>query len=294
MSELLEVKHLTKRFVTRKSLFQPKKELLAVDDVSFSLEAGKTLGIVGESGSGKSTLARCVMRLYDDVEGTILLQGEDITRLSQRQLRPYRKKMQMVFQDPFSSLNPRMSAQEIVEETLYNQGVGDGKERRERALETMELCGLSRYHATRFPHEFSGGQRQRLAIARAFVSRPDLVICDEPTSALDVSIQAQIINLLMDLQEEMGLSYLFISHDLAVVEHIAQEVAVMYRGRVVEQGPREVIFQDPRHAYTKRLLAAIPPNHPREARHLLPDMDPVSTEGELVEVAPGHLLRVLP
>lgn len=294
MSELLEVKHLTKRFVTRKSLFQPKKELLAVDDVSFSLEAGKTLGIVGESGSGKSTLARCVMRLYDDVEGTILLQGEDITRLSQRQLRPYRKKMQMVFQDPFSSLNPRMSAQEIVEETLYNQGVGDGKERRERALETMELCGLSRYHATRFPHEFSGGQRQRLAIARAFVSRPDLVICDEPTSALDVSIQAQIINLLMDLQEEMGLSYLFISHDLAVVEHIAQEVAVMYRGRVVEQGPREVIFQDPRHAYTKRLLAAIPPNHPREARHLLPDMDPVSTEGELTEVAPGHLLRVLP
>lgn len=292
MSELLEVKHLTKRFKSRKSLFQRPKELLAVDNVSFTLKAGQTLGIVGESGSGKSTLARCVMRLYDDIEGTILLRGDDITHLSQRQMRPYRKKMQMVFQDPFSSLNPRMSAQEIVEETLYNQGVAKGIERRELALETMELCGLSRYHATRFPHEFSGGQRQRLAIARAFVSQPDLVICDEPTSALDVSIQAQIINLLMDLQEEMHLSYLFISHDLAVVEHLAQDVAVMYRGRIVEQGSREDIFTAASHPYTQRLLAAIPPDHPRQRKDLLPDTRPISNEGELMEISPGHFLRV--
>lgn len=262
--EILRCEHVKKSFPIKgtKRLFGKPKTVKAVDNVSLTLEEGETLGIVGESGSGKSTLARCIMRLYDDVEGKIVLLGTDITNLSQKELRPHRKEMQMIFQDPYSSLNPRMTAGEIIGENLRTQGDVTGPELKKRTLETMELCGLSEYHYPRYPHEFSGGQRQRISIARALITNPKLVIADEPTSALDVSIQAQIINLLEDLQEELGLSYIFISHDLAVVEHISTRVAVMYRGKIVESGDKEEIYHHPKHEYTKTLLSAIPVSHP--------------------------------
>ncbi|MDO5713526.1 MAG: ATP-binding cassette domain-containing protein [Tissierellia bacterium] len=263
--EILRCEHVKKFFPmkgSKKSIFGKPDMVKAVNDVSFVLKEGETLGIVGESGSGKSTLARCIMRLYDNVEGKIELLGKDITHLSQKELRPYRKHMQMIFQDPYSSLNPRMTAGEIIGENLKNQGNIHGAELRQRTLETMELCGLSKYHYPRYPHEFSGGQRQRISIARALITNPKLVIADEPTSALDVSIQAQIINLLKDLQDELSLSYIFISHDLAVVEHISTKVAVMYLGKIVEAGEKEEIYHHPKHEYTKTLLSAIPISHP--------------------------------
>lgn len=261
--EILRCENVSKTFYRKKeSFFGKPSEVHAVKGVSFVLEEGKTLGIVGESGSGKSTLARCIMGLYSDVGGKITLMGKNITNLSQREMLPYRKVMQMIFQDPYSSLNPRMTCGENIGETLYNQGVRR-KELEERTLITMEQCGLLREYYPRYPHEFSGGQRQRIAIARALITSPKLILCDEPTSALDVSIQAQIINLLEDLQEEMGLSYIFISHDLAVVEHISDDVAVMYLGEVVETGTKKEIYGNPKHPYTKTLLSAIPVSHPK-------------------------------
>lgn len=263
---LLEVENLTKKFTLSKSLFGKKEELVAVDQVSFSLDKGKTLGIVGESGSGKSTLARCIIGLYQDVEGKIIFDGQDLTDLSKKELRQVKTRMQMVFQDPYSSLNPRFTAGNIILESLRVGSKKSQREKVEKVKKTMERCGLSSRYYNRYPHEFSGGQRQRISIARALVTEPDLLILDEPTSALDVSIQAQIIGLLKDLQKELGLTYLFISHDLAVVANLCHEVAVMDQGKIVERGSRDQIFIRPQQAYTKKLLQAIPIDHPAQRR----------------------------
>ncbi|MDO5037385.1 MAG: ATP-binding cassette domain-containing protein [Tissierellia bacterium] len=262
---ILQVNHLSKSFTSGGGLLGKKKsQVQAVKDVSFDLRQGESLGIVGESGSGKSTLARCLMGLYPDVKGEALFLGHDLLKMDQKEEKILRRDIQMIFQDPYSSLNPRMKAGQIIGEPLKN--LTQEKNLKDRVLEVMEKCGLGPHHYDRYPHEFSGGQRQRIAIARALVVSPKLIIADEPTSALDVSIQAQIINLLEDLQEDLGLSYIFISHDLAVVEHISDRVGVMYLGQLVELADKEDIYQNPQHDYTKNLLKAIPINHPRERR----------------------------
>lgn len=235
----------------------------AVDGVSFSIDRGCTLGLVGESGSGKSTTGRTIMRLVDSTAGSVHVDGTDITRLSGRALRRVRKRMQIVLQDPFASLDPRMRVDEIISEPLrYNTSLGRAA-RRARVGETLEMVGLDPDQRSRYPHEFSGGQRQRIGIARALILGPDLLILDEPVSALDVSIQAQIVNLLQDLQDELGLAYLLIAHDLSIVRQICDDVAVMYLGKIVESGPRDVVYDAPEHPYTKALLSAVPISNPR-------------------------------
>ena len=264
---MLEVTDLQKHFPVRKGVFgRITGYVYAVDGVSFSVDAGETLGLVGESGCGKTTVGRTVLRLLDPTQGTIRLDGDDITTLGNQALRAYRRRMQIIFQDPFSSLDPRMSAGDIVGELLGVHGVAKGAERRERVAALFERVGLRTDQLNNYPHEFSGGQRQRLSIARALSLNPDLIVCDEPVSALDVSIQAQVINLLMDLQAEFGLSYLFIAHDLAVVEHISDRVAVMYLGRVVEYAETRTLFENPQHPYTESLLAAVPVADPTRSR----------------------------
>ena len=265
--ELLKVENLSKSFLLSKNLLGKKEILKAVDQVSFSLDQGETLGIVGESGSGKSTLARCIMGLYPDVEGHIYFDGQDINALSPKNLHSLRPRMQMVFQDPYSSLNPRFTAGAIILESLRNLKKGKKEDQVEKVKETMEVCGLSPDFYQRYPYEFSGGQRQRISIARALVTEPDLVILDEPTSALDVSIQAQIIDLLKKLQKDLGLTYIFISHDLAVVANLCHQVAVMEKGHLVETGDLEDLFQNPKKDYTKRLLRAIPIDHPSKRKN---------------------------
>lgn len=265
VDKLLELRHVSQKFpLGKKRLFERAPETFrAVDDVSLSLGEKETLGIVGESGSGKSTLARCILGLYPEAEGEILYRGRDILKADAKELREIRRDVQMIFQDPYSSLNPQMSAREIVMEPLINLGgKGSKRELRKKAEETLAACGLSETHFGRFPHEFSGGQRQRIGIARALVLEPTIILADEPTSALDVSIQAQIINLLEELQEERHLSYIFISHDLAVVEHISDRIGVMYRGKLVELADRDGIMHDPKDPYTKKLLSAVPPLDP--------------------------------
>ena len=264
---LLEVTDLKKHFPLRGGLFRRAAgAVYAVDGVSFSVAPGETLGLVGESGCGKSTVARTVLRLVEPTAGSIRLGGEDITHLDRAALRPFRRRMQIIFQDPFSSLNPRMTAGDIVREPVTFHGVARGRAADERVAELFEQVGLRTGQMRLFPHQFSGGQRQRISIARALALDPQIIIGDEPVSALDVSIQAQVINLLMDLQRRKGLSYLFIAHDLAVVEHISHRVAVMYLGRIVEMADKVSLYRDPKHPYTEALLSAVPVPNPRIKR----------------------------
>jgi len=265
MQPLLEVTDLRHSFTLPRGPGNPRGgRVHAVNGVSFTLQPGETLGLVGESGCGKSTTGRLLLRLLEPEQGRILFDGQDITHLSGRALRPLRSDMQMIFQDPFSSLNPRMRVGDILAEPLRIHGLARGKALRERSIALLETVGLDTEHLHRFPHEFSGGQRQRIGIARALAVRPKLIVADEPISALDISIQAQIINLLQDIQQDFDLTYLFIAHDLSVIEHISTRVAVMYLGRIVEIAPSAQLFGGCRHPYSEALLAAIP--HPDPAR----------------------------
>lgn len=258
--KLLEVTQLSVRFAVRRSLFgRAREHVRAVDAVSFTLGKGETLGLVGESGCGKSTLGRAVIRLLRPQAGSICFEGREIARAAEAELRPLRRHFQMVFQDPYGSLNPRLTVEEIIGEALaIHRLAGSRVERLRRVERLLEAVGLSATHARRYPHEFSGGQRQRIGIARALAVEPRLIVCDEPVSALDVSVQAQIVNLLQDLQVRLGLAYLFIAHDLAVVEHLSHRVMVMYLGRIVEAGEARVVCRKPRHPYTQALLSAVP------------------------------------
>ncbi|HZG71378.1 MAG TPA: dipeptide ABC transporter ATP-binding protein [Chondromyces sp.] len=256
---LLQVDNLKKTFPIHGGVFGKKVgEVRAVDDISFYIKKGETLGLVGESGCGKSTTGRMLMRLLEPSEGRIVFEGKDLTKLSNKEMRKMRKEIQMVFQDPFASLNPRHTVEKILEEPLIVHGMKDKGERRKRVRELLETVGLNDYHAKRYPHQFSGGQRQRIGIARALAVHPKLIVADEPVSALDVSIQAQVLNLLQDLQKEFGLTYLFIAHDLGVVRHISDRVGVMYLGRIVELAESESLYESPKHPYTEALLSAVP------------------------------------
>ncbi|HEX2136757.1 MAG TPA: dipeptide ABC transporter ATP-binding protein [Microvirga sp.] len=273
---VLEVRDLVKHFVAKSSAFgRPLATVKAVDGVSFVLNQGETLALVGESGCGKSTLGRLVMRLIEPTSGQILLDGKDVSSLSEGEFRPHRRDIQLIFQDPFASLNPRMTIGETLAEPLMLHGIVPPRERKARVAELLRLVGLQPHQAARYPHEFSGGQRQRIVIARALAVNPKIIVCDEAVSALDVSIRAQILNLLKDIQARLGLAYIFISHDLGVVKHIADRIAVMYLGRIVETGPADRVFADPRHPYTRALLSAIPvasPTARRERRILQGDV----------------------
>ncbi len=259
---LVRVTGVVKEFATRSASPFRRERLQAVAGVSFGLRRGETLGLVGETGCGKSTLARCIVRLHELTAGELLFDGADLSRATQSELRPFRRRMQMVFQDPYGSLNPRRRVGSIIGDPFAIHDVAAGRERMRLVQVLMDLVGLNPEHYNRFPAEFSGGQRQRIAIARALALRPELVVCDEPVSALDVSIQAQILNLLVDLQRELGLTYLFISHDLAVVRHVSDRVAVMYLGRIVELAPAGLLYASARHPYTAALLAAVPAFEP--------------------------------
>ncbi len=264
---ILEVRGLTVHYPLRTGVMQRVTGVVrAVEDVSLRLPRGKTLGLVGESGCGKSTLARAVLRLAPAASGEVVFEGENLFEMNARRLRAVRRRLQIVFQDPLNSLNPRMRVETLVGEAVTVHGIARGRERRSHLLRILERVGLEAAHLDRYPHELSGGQRQRVGIARALALEPQVVVCDEPVSALDVSVQAQILNLLADLQVEMGLSYLFIAHNLAVVKHFCDEVAVMYLGRIVEQGSAEAIYANPRHPYTQALLSAVPEPDPTTRR----------------------------
>ena len=255
---ILAVENLVKRFALKKGMLEKARYLFAVNGVSLDVMPGETLGLVGESGCGKSTVGKLIMKLHEPTDGAIRVRGRDIAGLGRRAMKPIRREVQTIFQDPYASLNPRMTAGGIVSEPLKIHGLASGSELRRRVAEVFEKVGLRPDQMERYPHEFSGGQRQRLSIARALVVGPDVIIADEPVSALDVSIQASVINLLVRLQKEMGLSMLFISHDMSVVEHISHRVAVMYLGKIVENAPRRTLFSDPQHPYTQALLSAVP------------------------------------
>jgi oligopeptide transport system ATP-binding protein len=265
---LLEVTDLVKHFPVKRGLLIDRTvdQVRAVDGVSFTVGPGETLGLVGESGSGKSTLARTVLQLLEPTSGSVRFEGHEIAGLSHRQMRPLRRQMQMVFQDPYASLNPRKRVGQIVGEPLKLHGEASGGELRRRVQDLLERVGLSPEHYDRFPHEFSGGQRQRIGIARAIALRPKLIVADEPVSALDVSIRAQIVNLLADLQEELGLAYVFVAHDIGVVRHVSERIAVMHEGKIVEEGSADQVCDHPSDPYTKKLIAAVPVPDPREAR----------------------------
>ena len=280
MSEktLLEIKDLKMYFENRKGLLGKKVEYVkAVDGVSFTIRQGETVGLVGESGCGKSTTGYSIMRLYRPTSGNIIYDGVDIAEMSAKEVWPYRKKMQMIFQDPYASLNPRMTVSDIIGEPLDIYHLCEGKERQERIYELLNTVGLGKEHASRYPHEFSGGQRQRVGIARALAVNPEFVVCDEPISALDVSIQAQVVNMLEDLQAELGLTYLFIAHDLAMVRHISKKVGVMYLGSLVEMAETEELYEHTLHPYTKALMSAVP------------ELDPAISKTKKVEMLKGDV-----
>ena len=263
-SVLLKVEGLTKHFPITKGVFRREVGAVkAVDGISFDIFKGETLGLVGESGCGKSTAGRVILQLYPATGGNVIYQGRDLTSLSKEELRKQRPHMQMIFQDPQDSLNPRMTVGSIISEPLVEHGKFKGRERRERVEQLLESVGMNREYTNRYPHEFSGGQRQRIGIARALALSPEFIICDEPIAALDVSIQAQVVNLLEDIQEEYGLTYLFISHDLGMIRHIADRVAVMYLGRIVELADSETLYSTPLHPYTQALLSAVPIHDPK-------------------------------
>jgi len=297
---LLKVRSLTTRFDVKAGFFgRVRRRVHAVEGVSFDLAPGETLALVGESGCGKSTTGRSLLRLVDIAGGSMELEGKDIAKMQSGELRPLRRDIQMIFQDPFASLDPRLTVGFSIAEPLYVHGVASGREAEERVVWLLRHVGLDPDHAARYPHEFSGGQRQRIAIARALALNPKIIVADEAVSALDVSIQAQIVNLLIDLQAEFGLSYLFISHDMAVVERVSHRVAVMYLGQIVEIGPRRAVFDDPRHSYTRKLMSAVPvadPTRRQRKRELSSEEipSPIRAIGDdpivapLVEVGPGH------
>lgn len=320
---VLDVRGLRKHFPIRSGVFgRVAGHVRAVDDVSFSIDAGETLSLVGESGCGKTTTSRCILRAIDPTGGEIRFRtrsGEqvDVAALDRARLRPLRRQMQMIFQDPFSSLNPRMTISEIIGEPLLVNGIGDQRTRNERVAELLELVQLPSAYLNRFPHAFSGGQRQRIGIARALALNPSLIVADEPVSALDVSVQAQIVNLMLDLQDQLGMAYLFVAHDLSVVKHISHRVAVMYVGRIVEVAPTETLFLTPRHPYTEALLSAVPVPDPRiRANRIVLEGDVADPSNpppgchfhprcryavarcrvetpELTEITPGHSVRCL-
>jgi oligopeptide transport system ATP-binding protein len=267
LNTLLELRNLKTHFPIKDGLFSKTTRFVkAVDGVDLTVYEGETLGIVGESGCGKSTLGKTILKLIDPSEGEIIFNGHDLTKMSRRQLKPFRKDFQFIFQDPYSSLSPRMTVGEIIEEPMLIQNLYTSQERKKKVERLMDIVGLSKYHMERYPHEFSGGQRQRIGIARAIAIEPKLIIADEPVSALDVSIQSQILNLLIDLQKEFKLTYLFISHDLSVVEHISNRVAVMYLGKIVEISEKDQLYDNPLHPYTQSLLSAIPIPDPEVKR----------------------------
>ena len=293
MAALLEVRHLVKHFVRKQGLWRAPSVVKAVDDVSFSVDEGEMFGLVGESGSGKSTTGRCILRLVEPTSGDVFFRGENVLQFSRPRMRQARRDMQIVFQDPYSSLNPRMKAGDIVEEPLIIHKLGAKKERRDRVAELFTLVGLDPAHLTRYPHEFSGGQRQRIGIARALALNPALIIADEAVSALDVSIQAQVVRLMLDLKERLKLTYLFIAHDLRLVEHICSRVAVMYLGRIVELGETQALFANPTHPYTRALLSAVPvldPDAPRQRITL--DPSAFDREAPLKQVGDAHWASV--
>jgi oligopeptide transport system ATP-binding protein len=290
---LVEVDHLVKHFVRNAGFLRAGTRVTAVDDVSFSIGEGETFGLVGESGSGKTTTGRCILRLIEPSSGAVRFRGENVLSFSRSRMRAARRDMQIVFQDPYSSLNPRMRARQIVEEPLIIHKLGDRAQRRERVAELFRLVGLDPQHLERYPHEFSGGQRQRIGLARAIALNPSFLILDEPVSALDVSVQAQVVNLMMDLQQQLKLTYLFIAHDLRLVEHICSRVAVMYLGKIVEMGPSASLFAAPQHPYTRALLSAIPvpdPDAPRQ--RIVLDPATVNRAAALKEVSTGHWAAV--
>ena len=290
---LLDVRHLVKHFVRRQGLFRASSVVRAVDDVSFAIEEGEMFGLVGESGSGKSTIGRCILRLIEPTSGEVLFRGDNVLGFSKSRMRLARRDMQIVFQDPYSSLNPRMRVGDIVEEPLVIHALGSRDERRARVAELFELVGLEPGHLQRYPHEFSGGQRQRIGIARALALNPALVVADEAVSALDVSIQAQVVRLLLDLRERLKLTYLFIAHDLRLVEDICTRVAVMYLGRIVEMGDTGALFDNPAHPYTRALLSAIPVLDPDAPRNRIV-LDPASFDRQapLRPIGEGHWAAV--
>ena len=290
---LLEVRNLVKEFARRGGLFQKPSVVRAVDHVSFTIDEGETFGLVGESGSGKSTTGRCILRLIEPTSGDVLFRGDNVLQFSRARMRAARRDMQIVFQDPYSSLNPRMRVGDIVEEPLVIHKLGSKAERRERVAELFKLVGLEPDYLRRYPHQFSGGQRQRIGIARALALNPALIIADEAVSALDVSIQAQVVSLMMDLKARFKLTYLFIAHDLRLVEHICSRVAVMYLGKIVEMGDTGALFSSPRHPYTRALLSAVPVLDPDAPRNRI-ELDPKSFDREapLKEVAAEHWAAV--
>ncbi len=293
MSALLTIRNLTKEFESRRGLFQRPRVVRAVDDVSFEVREGETFGLVGESGSGKSTTGRCILRLIEPTSGDVIFRGRNLLALPSEEMRLERRNLQIVFQDPFSSLNPRLKVRQIVGEPLVIHGIGDKASRRARVEELFGLVGLDPSHLDRYPHQFSGGQRQRIGLARALALNPSLIIADEPVSALDVSVQAQVVNLLMDLQERLKLTYLFIAHDLRLVRQICDRVAVIYRGRIVELADAERVFSQPRHDYTRALLSAIPVPDPSRRPSRVPyDGSTFDRTLPLREVEPGHWAAV--